>query len=115
MAYRLTWYYQPRTNTPGDNLIEVYLGGATESSLLSTIIGYADGAGQTGLELQKNSFVVSESEDFRTLTFLVGGRASSFGGLMDNVTLSQIPLPAGISLLLAGLAAFGVVRLRRRL
>ena len=48
-----------------------------------------------------------------TLSFL-DGRDGNVGALLDNVTISAVPEPGSLSLMLAGFAALAVVARRRR-
>ncbi len=112
-TYLLEWYYQPRTNTLGDNIIDVYLAGASES-LLTNMIDSANGAGRSGWEKRSATFTVDGLDNDYALTFIANGRENTLGGFIDNVTLSQVPLPAGLPLLLVGAAALGFAGRKKR-
>lgn len=112
--YELEWYYQPRTNTPNDNLLTVYLDGASDA-LMTNEIGSENGTGQNGWDKITYSFSVDGTDNLYALTFAAGGIENKLGGFIDNVTLtnvSQVPIPAAGFLLLGGLA--GLAGLKRR-
>ncbi|WP_375229866.1 VPLPA-CTERM sorting domain-containing protein [Roseobacter sp. S98] len=59
-------------------------------------------------------FSVSEDHDNALLLFSARGRADELGGLIDTVSVSAVPLPAGILLLVSGLVGLGVMRRLRK-
>lgn len=112
--YELEWYYQPRTNTPNDNLLTVYLDGASDA-LMTNAIGSENGTGANGWQQVKYSFSVDGTDNLYALTFAAGGIENKLGGFVDSVTLtqvSQVPVPAAGFLLLGGLG--GLVAMKRR-
>ena len=109
-TYKLSFFYQPRTNDPGDNLINVIFGttalavsgpsgtfpfGTWTEVIVSTVL-YA------GVNSGLLEFFASATPPGLTL-----------GGFIDSVNIIRtgdappVPLPAGLILLLSGLAGIG--------
>lgn len=112
-TYSLDWFYQSRTESIGDNAIDIYLS-TDEENLLSILIGGASGTGRTGWIEQNNLFTIDGTGEHYFLTFKASGVANTLGGFIDHVSLTQVPLPGGLPMLLAGAAALGFVGRRKR-
>lgn len=115
--YLLEWYYLPRTSTPGDNIVEVYVDGASEA-LMTNLIGSEDGTNPPTTDWVQISyaFSVDGTDNDYGITFAAGGIENSLGGFIDSVTLSsvEVPEPGPLSLLaVAGLAGGFLARRRR--
>ena len=103
-SYMLSFWYAPRTSTPGDNGISYSLGGS-----VSGLIDAVYPAGWTNVQKQ---FTVANDGEILRLRFAAEGINNSYGGFVDNVTMQPVPLP-GAALLL-GSAVLGLVGIRRR-
>lgn len=106
-SYALTFAYSPRMSDPNTNGIDYAVG-----SLLS---GTATGPGGSIVQgawtpFTQNFSVVAGGN--YTLSFSGSGANDSLGGLLDNVAISAVPLPASGLLLLGAFG--GVAALRRR-
>lgn len=107
-SYLLSFYYSPRTNIVGENGINFGIEGVFED----TVSGPSD-ARRRG-EWSEVTYQFTIDEDVTTGLFFsaVDGGSSTLGGLIDNVSISEVPLPASAALLLAGLG--GLVAMRRK-
>ena len=117
-TYTLEYYYRPRTNRrKNDNLINVFLDGASES-LMTNLIGSSNGKRKHFDDwlLQTITFEVDGTDNDYALTFAAGGKASTYGGFLDSVTLIRhdVPAPAILGLVALGLGGVAVARRRRR-
>ena len=116
--YELVWYYFPRTNnTNDDNLIEVFVDGASQALGSSNPVSSAnlrrDGSVTDWVRIS-STFFVDGTDNLYGLTFRAGGRPNTLGGFVDSVSLAAIPLPASILFLGSALGAVGVSGWRRR-
>jgi len=103
----LTFWYSPRTDDARSNVIEYTLGGLAGGRLDTDLPGAA-----VGIWTEVRSIFRVVQAGSYDLQFAAAGRGDSVGGLIDNVSLAAVPLPAtGLGLIgaLAGLTA-----LRRR-
>jgi hypothetical protein len=114
-TYELSWYYQPRTNGLGDNLIEAFIAGPLQTLFANPRISFGDSQRVVGTTwvLITDRFTTGSAGNY-SLTFRAGGRENSLGGFVDNVSVAVVPLPAGGLLLLGGLGALAVAARRRR-
>lgn len=107
-SYRLGFYYAPRTNRGNSNGIEYSVG----DFLLGQVSGpNGDYAVQEWTHVAA-TFVVDTGGLF-DLSFAATGRQDTLGGLIDTVSLSEVPVPASALLLLGGLGAFGAMRRKK--
>jgi hypothetical protein len=112
-SYQLDWYYQPRTNTPGDNTISVYLAGASEGLFDNMLISVSSISSVVGDWMKVTSyFFVDGTDNMYALTFRAEGTSNELGGFVDDVSVSAVPVPAAGFLLIGALG--GLVALRRR-
>ena len=109
--YNLSFYFAPRPNTsnrPADtNNIDVYW----NDTLLDTV----GGSNGTNAHLWKRyDFTVQGTGGLVALKFGASGTSDTFGGSLDNVSLTAVPEPGSIALVLGGLLAAGAATRRRR-
>lgn len=108
--YTLAFWYSPRINRPSseDNAIEVLWNG----DLVKAV------EGTTGsVHNWKQYFVVLSGmvkPGDNTLTFAAAGASNSFGGSLDNVSLTATPLPGAALLFGTSIAGFLAARKRRK-
>ncbi|MBU2956857.1 hypothetical protein Q4511_03895 [Paracoccus sp. 1_MG-2023] len=108
--YALSFYYAPRTTTPGDNGISYSLTNGS-SQLLS---GLADGVAPSDWALvDAGRFEVDAGSTLR-LTFAAEGISNGLGGFLDDVSIAPVPLPGSALLLLGALSGMGVASRRRK-
>ena len=107
-TYNLNFWYAPRAGVSSDsNMIEVLWNGDTIASVS------ADGKQSTGWH--ELNYSVTGTGGVDTLTFRAAGASDSFGGSLDNVSLTAaVPEPETYAMLLAGLALMGTVARRRK-
>lgn len=104
--YRLSYWYQPRTERAGDNTLAVFWDGVEIASHDETTLT------QAGWVQHIADVDVTAAGDY-TLAFAARGTANSFGAFVDTVELTPVPAPAALPLLGAGLAALAYLRRRR--
>lgn len=101
----LSFWYAPRTNTTGDNLISV--------SLLPDFADLASFNATRGSQsgwIQFNQRLWLDAQSY-TLTFAAGGLSNSLGGVIDGVSLTHVvPAPATLALFGLALLGFGIRR-----
>ena len=106
--YELSFWYSPRRALPGSNTIEYFMGG----TLLGSVTG-PDATTAVGSWTEITArFVIDTIGDY-TLAFAATGTDDSYGGLIDDVSISAVPLPAGGLLLMTALGGLGLARRRR--
>ena len=108
--YTLDFIYSARPGiASGSNGIEVTLAGGSEA-----LLGFftAAGGGQTAWTQQsRGPFSVLAGD---TLVFRAAGTSDSFGGYVDNITLTAVPEPTTWAMLFTGFLAIGSAMRRRR-
>lgn len=107
-TYQLEFYYSPRTNRTNSNGIDYAVG----SLLSGSISGPGGGTSVGQWTLVSERFTVVTAGSY-ALQFGAFGREDTLGGLIDDVSIAPVPLPAALGFLLAGLGALGLVRARR--
>jgi hypothetical protein len=109
-AYDLSFLYSPRPGNPASsNGIQLLLDG-----VLVTPPGTvtADGGGSTSWSTVTANFTVTGDT---TLTFAAVGTSDSYGGYVDNISLTPVPEPGVWTLMLAGVGMVGVMlRVQKR-
>ncbi|QEA12499.1 hypothetical protein [Comamonas flocculans] len=107
-TYQISFMYSPRMNQPAStNPIAVTWNGVALPGSPYTGTG-----GSTGNEWVMYTFNVVADSVLSTLKFSAGGTSDSFGGGLDAVSVSAVPLPGAA--LLFGSAMLGAGVLRRR-
>ena len=103
-TYNLSFWYSPRTNRMDSNGIAFRIG-----SMADSVMG-PNGTYRRGewTEVTRR-FTIDKDGDY-ALGFAAIGRSDSYGGLIDSVGISAVPLPATALLLLGGLAGLGAMR-----
>ena len=113
--YRITFAYRPRTNGANDNGIELFVGeydgvNLTNEANLTTV--FAQNSVQT--DWLPISVLYTAMADVDALGFRAVGDENSLGGFIDAVSVSAVPLPAGVLLFGTGLAGLSVMRRKGR-
>lgn len=110
--YTLSFYYAPRRSAADTNDIVASVFGWSSGELASIV---AQGARTRDTDWVQFSqiFELSTAQTV-SISFRAEGRSDSLGGLIDNVALAPVPLPAGVLLLVSGLAGLAVMRRRTR-
>ena len=105
--YRLSYAYQPRTNSKRDNVLSVSVDGVELANLDSS-----SGDSQ-GWVMYYADFSV-DGADPTKISFAAKGTDNTLGAFVDGVELSQVPVPAALPLMGTGLAALAYSARRRR-
>mgnify|MGYP006280927853 CR=1 FL=1 len=105
--YRLSYAYQPRTNSQGDNILSVSVDGVELANL-----DRRSGDGQ-GWVMYYADFSVDEAGP-TAISFAAQGTDNTLGAFVDGVELSQVPVPAALPLMGSGLAGLAYLARRRR-
>ncbi len=114
-TYILSFFYSPRVNTtevsPTTNAITAGLLG-TGGPLFSLL---ADGPSrQRALRpVDGVHLPVHAAQGYYDLFFRADGQSNSYGGLLDNVSITAVPVPAAGLLLLGAIGGLGLVRRRK--
>lgn len=113
--YIVEWYYQPRTATPNDNKIGVYLAGASQGTFFATLLGSENSVRTAITDWVKVTyeFYVDGKDNDYLLTFRAEGISNELGGYIDDVSVSRVPVPAAGFMLLAGIGGLAAFRRRK--
>lgn len=108
--YELTFWYSPRINRTdaADNGISAFWNGAQQGSTPT-----AQGVGQAANNWVLYKFLVTGTGN-DTLKFAATGNSNSYGGNIDNVALSAVPLPGAALLFASSLLGFIGASRRRK-
>ncbi len=107
--YILSFWYSPRTANAQTNPIEYNLGGIVGGRVTNGYLGAT--VGTWTQILQTVTIAANGTYD---LYFAAAGLSDSYGGLIDNVDLAPVPLPAAGLGLMAALGGLGALRKRRQ-
>jgi hypothetical protein len=105
--YVLSFWYSPQNDDTRTNGIIYRLSGVLSGKVDNMTVGATVGA-WTQISVE---FLASTARSYR-LTFAAIGKEDGIGGLIDNVEIAPVPLPASGLALLAALG--GIAALRRR-
>lgn len=106
----LSFFYSARTGTAaGSNDIGVSFGESFQSVVLDGVAGTS-----AGNDWKKFTRVIDLGNSGNAvLAFYALGKSDSYGGSLDNITVTAVPEPETYALLLAGLGLMGMVARRR--
>ena len=107
-SYKLSFYYAPRIANSNSNGIEFSVG----DFLLDSVSGPNGEHPRLAWTLVQRVFNVDIAGSY-DLSFAATGKQDTLGGLIDNVSVAAVPLPASALLLLGGLGAFGAMRRKK--
>lgn len=111
--YRLSFYYSPRTGTAASNGIAYSITDFLSNTLVSdSITGPGNGTSVGTWTLVTALFTVKPNGSPVTLKFGAIGTEDTYGGLIDDVSVSAVPLPP--TAILLGTALFGAAAVSRR-
>ena len=109
--YSLSFWYSPRPDTatrPTDtNNMSVFWNGTT---LLPTL----SGTNNTGSHIWQQYTYAVTGTGTDILRFGAFGTQDTYGGSLDNVSVTAVPEPGSLAMLLAGLGLMGGIARRRR-
>ena len=118
-TYQLDFWYSPRTNDAKTNGISYsVLDKALKVLLEGSVTGPA-GDIKVGVWTKVSGlFTVAKGTSPVTLNFAAIGKQDTYGGLLDDVSVTQVPapvpVPATLPMLMAALAGLGLAARRRR-
>lgn len=108
-TYLLSFWYSPRTDDARSNGIGYDLGGLAGGRLSNGASGAEVGAWTEVTSI----FRVVQAGSY-DLQFAAEGRSDGLGGLIDNVSLAAVPVPAAGFGLISALAGLAALRRRRK-
>ena len=108
--YALSFWYSPRVSTLGDNGIDYSIAGLSGNVSGPSIIPVT----AVGLWTEITSVFSISTAGSYNLVFAATGIDNSLGGLIDNVSISAVPVPAAGFLLVGALGGLAALRRRRR-
>ena len=111
-TYALSFWYSPRTGNADSNRINYSVSDGLLSGFI-TGLGTSPATAVGSWTLVRSLFQVQTAGDF-TLTFAAAGEQDSYGGLIDTVKLTAVPIPAAGLLLPVGLGLLGYASRRRK-
>jgi hypothetical protein len=106
--FMLSFWYSPESTGDLTNGINYLLTGILSGKVLPSGIGATVG-NWTQVSFE---FIVTEAKTY-TLAFVGTGRADGVGGLLDDIEIASIPVPASGLLLLGGLGGLAFWRRRK--
>lgn len=105
--YLLSFWYAPRVDDGDTNGIDYSIAG------LSGSVDGPNGDYERGVWNEISAFFEIEEDGEYDLTFAASGTSDRLGGLIDNVSIAAVPVPASALLLLGGLGLLGATRRRK--
>lgn len=112
--YQISFAYRPRTNTTGDNGIELFTGmlnGSTFTDKFLLLQVSETTSSLPGWTVFSTRFTATES--MNAFGFGAFGKSNSLGGFIDAVEVSAVPIPGAALLFLSGIVGLGASRRRR--
>lgn len=115
-AYVLSFFYSPRNGDVNTNGIDYALAGMNGTVLMGGVTGPSAAQGtQVGHWTEITTlFNVTDTDLPVILSFTATGTQNTLGGFIDSVSVSAVPLPAGLALLLTALGILGIAGTRRQ-
>lgn len=114
-TYILSFFYSPRVNTnassPTTNAIVYGLLG-TGGLVFSALADGPSGSVPFG-QWTEFTYTFTAAQGTYDLFFYADGQSNSLGGLLDNVSITAVPVPAAGLLLLGALGGLGLMRRRK--
>ena len=108
--YELTFWYSPRRNTVDDNGIDYSIAGIS-----GTISGPSTNPfTAVGLWTEITTVFTVGVAGTYNLVFGASGANNSYGGLIDSVSISAVPVPAAGFMILGAFGGLAALRRRRR-
>lgn len=109
-AYEISFYYSPRIDQPAStNGITVYW-----NDEVISIPEVITSAGGSANDWARYAYIVFGNGADSTLKFSAKGTSDSFGGNIDNVAISTVPLPGAALMFGSALLGAGVLRRRKQ-
>lgn len=106
----LSFFYSARPGTGATNDIGVSLGESFQSVVLKGVSGTS-----SSNVWQKFTQVVNlGNSGSAVLSFYGLGKSDSYGGSLDNISVTSVPEPETYAMLLAGLGVMGAIARRRK-
>ncbi|MEX2517963.1 MAG: VPLPA-CTERM sorting domain-containing protein [Paracoccaceae bacterium] len=114
-TYQLDFFYSPRNGDAGSNGIDYSVTGLISGFLLAGGVTGPSGTTTVGLwTLVSSFFTVQAGDSPVTLSFSAVGAENTLGGFIDDVSVSAVPVPAALPLLITALAGLGFLSRRRQ-
>ena len=108
-SYLLSFWYSPRTALALTNTITYNLGRVVSGQITNGVNG-----ARVGVWVEVKALFSIKSKGNYDLTFAAAGLSDGYGGLIDNVSIETVPLPATGFGLFAALGGLGLMRRRSK-
>lgn len=109
-AVKLSFWYSARPNTGANTNVLNFTLGSASGSVLNNV-----GNNTSAHKWQQYvGYFTLDADGWTTLSFSAGGLEDSYGGSLDNVSVTAVPEPETYALMLAGLGLVGAMARRRR-
>ena len=108
-SYLLSFWYSPRTALALTNTISYNLGRVVSGQITNGVNG-----ARVGVWVEVKALFSIKSKGNYDLTFAAAGLSDGYGGLIDNISIETVPLPATGFGLFAALGGLGLIRRRRK-
>ena len=117
-TYKLSFWYSPRNGDSNSNGIEYSVTGAPDDNNLLLAGGVTGPSASNGTSVGAwtqftSLFTVGSGDSPVTLLFAATGKENTLGGFIDSVSISAVPVPAGLPMLLTAFAGIGYAARRR--
>ena len=106
--YQLSFWYSPRQSVAAGSNGLSFTFGNLSNNVLANVAG--SGSGNVWQQYTSNVLLTGNTR----LTFSAIGKSDSYGGSLDNVSVTAVPEPETYAMMLAGLALMGTIARRRK-